>query len=145
MKIVKELKMEEFGIKCMEKMFKRIEKKREEMGEGNAPVATTTTRSKTAPRRVALDKESLGQSTERKKHVANMHIDVVPDSMKSKRLNGAIKMCTDKVFESRAVTPWRYTGFKVVASEPGHYREPRDERVLAETRQAKQAQERRQR
>lgn len=63
MKIVKELKMEEFGIKCMEKMFKRLEKKREEVGDNQT---TAVTRSKTAPRRVNMDKETLGQSTERK-------------------------------------------------------------------------------
>lgn len=102
--------MEEFGVKCMEKMFKRLEKNTEENGEN---VGFTSTRSKTAPRRVNADREAIGQSTERKKFIANMHIDVVPDSMKSKRLSGAIKMCTAKVFESKAITPWRYTGSKV--------------------------------
>lgn len=102
--------MEEFGIKCMEKMYKKLEKKRDEFGE-NHPAAIP--RSKTAPRKVVLEKEAAGQSAEKKKFIANMHIDVVPDTMKSKRLSSAIKMCTDKVFESRAVTPWRYTGNKV--------------------------------
>lgn len=107
--------MEEFGIKCMEKMFKRLEKKREEVGENQT---TAVTRSKTAPRRVNLERETLGQSVEKKKHIANMHIDMVPDIMKSKRVSSAIKLCTDKVFESRAVTPWRYTGFKDTIESP---------------------------
>jgi hypothetical protein len=99
--------MEEFGIKCMEKMQKKLDKKRD--GDQGEFASTAVT----YPKKVTFEGERPGTTMNSGKHVANMHIDVVPDAMKAKRLKGAIKLCTDKVLESRAVTPWRYTGSKV--------------------------------
>lgn len=105
--------MEEFGIKCMEKMHKKLERKK----EGDLGDLGTTAKANPA-KRVTFENDKAGSTTATgTKHVANMHIDVVPDSMKSKRLTSAIKMCTDKVLESRAVTPWGFTGPKVDLSD----------------------------
>ena len=50
---------------------------------------------------------------DRYKYIPPTLIDVVPDRMKVSQLQSAVKACTDKVKESRAIAPWRYTGFKV--------------------------------
>lgn len=103
--------MEEFGIKCMEKMEKKLEKKRD--GDFGMNDNFGEKRSKSTKKVTFADSTKGNQTNRSGKHVANMHIDVVPDSMKIKRLKSAVNLCTDKVIESRPVTPWRYTGNKV--------------------------------
>lgn len=114
MKIVKHLKTEEYGVKCMKKMLKKLENENED-GFGSERKNKSMSPKKmrdTAIRTSGGDSTGIGADGKPPKKFAEMHLDVVPESMKVKRLQGAIKTCTDKVFESRAITAWRYTGNK---------------------------------
>lgn len=86
------------------KRFKRPTTAQPQAGKSSAKLAVSTT---------IYDPTGSGDNPTKPYHIANMHLDMVPDKMKISRLQGAIRTCTDKVIESRAVRPWGYTGYKV--------------------------------
>ena len=113
LKIAKHFKSEEYGIKSMEKMLKRYENLKEEK-EGHGGKSPSRGRSLPAKR----NETASGDQLAKKKFVADMHIDVVPESIKISRLRSSIKICSDKVVESKPVRPWRYTGNKDTMENP---------------------------
>lgn len=112
---MKHLKTEEYGIGCMKKMLQKLDKDEDAVAAGpdRKNRSASPKKQKDAPGR-ASSRDSTGLGTDRRprRQPAEMHLDVVPDGMKVRRLQEAIKTCTDKVFESRAITPWRHIGNK---------------------------------
>lgn len=112
---MKHLKTEEYGIVCMKKMLLKFEKDEEGLAAGpdRKNRSASPKKQRDATKRTA-SRDSAGQGTDRRprRAPADMHLDVVPESMKVHRLQEAIKTCTDKVFESKAITPWRHIGNK---------------------------------
>ena len=115
LRIVKHLKTEEYGIVCMKKMLLKLEKEEDPLAPGpDRKNRSASHKKRTDPPARASSRDSAGLGTDRRPQrlPADMHLDVVPDSMKARRLQEAIKTCTDKVFESKAITPWRHIGNK---------------------------------
>ena len=130
-KIVKKLKTEEFGVKCMQNMLRLYESTKDENGGSTATSGQVFRKrpercssfelerrtSKTIKARIPKDAfivpKTQFAADRQQREFANLHYDVVKPSIKSKTLEKAIKTCTNKVHESKAVTPWRYTGLKV--------------------------------
>jgi hypothetical protein len=113
LKIVKHFKSEEYGIQSMEKMLKRYEGNKEDKeGQGGK----SPTRGRSLPNK--KKEVGGGDNSVSKKFVADMHIDMVPDSIKISRLRSSIQICADKIVESKPVRPWRYTGNKDTMENP---------------------------
>jgi len=113
---VKHLKTEEYGINCMKRMLQKFEKDGEDgvdAGPDRKNRSASPKKQKDANKRTS-SRDSTGPGTDRRprRPPAEMHLDVVPEHMKVHRLQEAIKTCTDKVFESKAITPWRHIGNK---------------------------------
>ena len=100
-KIVKKLKFDELGITHMKATKAKLKQQLEDMeldSMGNFKVKTKQTES-----------TELGNKWAGKRP---REIDLISPQKKIKRLNQAIKLCTEKLIESKPFTPWRFTGPK---------------------------------